>query len=322
MNEKNHTAFLQALKRNIRQWLHQNNLAAAEDGLAELKQLDPLDIQTRGLELEYQLTAGHYQDAENLANQLIQLFPASSRIHYLAGLVAYRQKKYSSAQPAFEESFRLYPHWRTERYIGKSCTQSGDFDRAESHLLHLSADHALCLLDLAWLYERKQQYSRAQTMLEQYLQYKPEDAFAKQQQQRLHAHVLSPEQIQDEVETLSDFDEAIPIGLLCEYIRSQLAQGKGKNIRQWLSARIENITSKDALQLAWVCYQLKAYDLAYTLFTRDFEKQYDNFKYRTALELSAQRSGQLDELSDLYEQYIEADKRFYGRLKRLQKMDK
>lgn len=321
MNEKNHTAFLLALKRNIRQWLHQNNLAAAEGGLAELKQLDPLDLQTRGLELEYLLNAGHYQDANNLAEQLIQLFPASSRIHYLAGLVAYKQKNYGSAQPAFEESFRLYPHWRTERYIGKTCTQSGDFDRAESHLLNLSSEHPLCLLDLAWLYERKQQYSRARTMLEQYLQHKPEDAFAKQQQQRLQAHVLSPEQIQDEVETLSDFDETIPIGLLCEYIRNQLGQGKGKIVRQWLSPRIENIECKDALQLGWVCYQLKAYDLAYTLFSRDFKKQYDNFKYRTALELSAQRSGQLDELINLYEQYIETDKRFYGRLKRLQKMD-
>ena len=158
-------------------------------------------------------------------------------------------------------------------------------------------------------------------MLEQYLQHKPEDAFAKQQQQRLQAHVLSPEQIRDEVETLSDFNEAIPIGLLCEYIRSQLGQGKGKIVRQWLSPRIDNIECKDALQLGWVCYKLKAYDLAYTLLVRDFEKQYDNFKYQTALELSAQKSGQLDELINLYEQYIETDKRFYGRSKRLQKMD-
>jgi tetratricopeptide (TPR) repeat protein len=321
MNEKNHTAFLLALKRNIRQWLHQNNLAAAEGGLAELKQLDPLNLQTRGLELEYLLNAGHYQDAENLAAQLIQLFPASSRIHYLAGRVAYKQKNYDSALSALEESFRLYPHWRTERYIGKTCTQSGDFDRAESHLLNLSSEHPLCLLDLAWLYERKQQYSRARTMLEQYLQYKPEDAFAKQQQQRLQAHALPPEQIRDEVETLSDFNEVIPIGLHCEYVRNLLTQGKGKILRQWLSPRIDNIERKDALQLGWVCYKLKAYDLAYTLFIRDFEKQYDNFKYQTALELSAQKSGQLDQLINLYEQYTETDKRFYGRLKRLQKMD-
>lgn len=43
---------------------------------------------------------------------------------------------------------------------------------------------------------------------------------------------MSPGQIRDEVETLSDFNEAIPIGLPCEYIRSQLDQGKGKTIRQ------------------------------------------------------------------------------------------
>lgn len=320
MNEKNHTAFLQALKHNIKQWLYQKNLVAAEDGLTQLKQQAPLDRQTRGLELEYLLTAGHYRDAENLGLQLIQLFPASSRIHYLAGLVAYRQKKYNTALPAFEESFRLYPHWRTERYIGKNCTQSGDFDKAESHLLHLSAEHPLCLLDLAWLYERKQHYSRAQTMLAKYLKHKPEDAFAKQQQQRLQAHVLSPDQVREEVETLSDFDETIPIALLCEYVRNQLIQGKGKTMRQWLAPRIESIECKDALQLGWVCYQLNTYDLAYKLFSRDFEKQYNNFKYQTALESSAEKSGQLTELIELYQHYVEADKRFYGRIIRLQKM--
>ncbi len=291
MNEKNNPALLQALRHNIKRWIHQNKLTEARQGLAELKQLDPLDLQTRGLELEYLLSAGQYQDAQSLATQLTQLFPTSSRIQYLAGILAYRQKNYAAALAAFDESFRLYPHWRTERYMGKTCTQAGDFDRAESYLLHLSAEHPTCLLDLAWVYERKQQFSKAQSMLAQYLKLKPEDAFAQQQQQRLQAHVLSPEQIQDEVETLSDFDETIPIGLLSEYMRNQLNQGKGSALRQWLTPRIGKVDPKDANQLGWIAYQLKAYDLAYELFIRDFEKQHDNFKYRAALERSAERSG-------------------------------
>jgi len=243
------------------------------------------------------VAAEQRRDAQILAKQLIQLFPASSRIHYLAGLLAYREKDYRAALPAFEESFRLYPHWRTERYIGKTSTQSGNFELAEMKLLPLAAKHPVCLLDLAWLYERKQQYSCAQQNIEKYLKYKPEDEYATLQLQRLQAQVLSADQITEEVDTLTDFGEDIPIGLLAEYLRNQLELGKGHSLRQWLQPRLENIDKKDSVKLAWICYQLNTYDLAYVLFLKDFAGQYNNVKYRSALELSAQRSGQIENLT-------------------------
>jgi len=50
MNEKNHNAYLAALKHNIKQLVHQKNWPATLDGLAKLKQLAPLALETRGLE--------------------------------------------------------------------------------------------------------------------------------------------------------------------------------------------------------------------------------------------------------------------------------
>jgi tetratricopeptide (TPR) repeat protein len=319
MKDRHHTAFLQVLKRNIKQWIRQSDWSRVVDGLEELKQIDPLTVATRGLELEYLLAAGHKQAAQALAQQLVNLFPASSRIHYLVGQLAYRQKNYSQALAAFEESHSLYPHWRTERYIGKALTQSGDFEKAEPILVRLIDKQPLCLLDLAWLYERQQHCAKAQTFIEQYLHHVPEDAFAKQQLQRLQARVLSPEQVLEEVQALVDFDQPIPIGLLSEYTRIRLAHGEGVAVRQWVMERLPEIDNKDALQLGWLCYQLKVYDLAFELFVKDFAAQYEHYKYRAALELSAERGGQLIRLVEIYEQYVETDKRFYGRVIRLKK---
>ncbi len=287
--------------------------------MAQLKLLDPLNLQTRGLELEYLTGREQYQDAQLLAQQLIQLFPSSSRIHYLSGLVAYKQKKYTKAQADFEESHMLYPHWHIERYMGKTCTQSGLFEKAESHLLPLTIEHPICFLDLAWLYERKKQYARAQAMVEQFLHHKPHDPFAEQQKQRLQAYALSPEQVQEEVESLDDFGEQIPIALLTEYLRKQVKRGEGSKVREMLIPRIEKFEPKEAVQLGWACYQLKTYELAFELMKRGFDSQYANFKYLAALETSAERSGRLDEIISLYEQFIETDKRFFGRIARLKK---
>ncbi len=319
MNKNNQSAYLQSLRRNIKRWINQRNWMAAEQALTELKRLDPLDLRTRGLELEYLTGQEQYHDAQLLARQLTQLFPASSRIHYLAGLVAYRQKNYKRALAAFEESNKLYPNWRTQRYIGKTCTQSGHFETAESQLLPLISNHPVCLLDLAWLYERKSQYTRALTMLEQYLRYKPLDSFAEQQKQRLQAHALSPDQIQDEVASLNDFGEHIPIGLLIEFVRTEITQGRGRMVREMLMPRVEKLESKEAVQLGWACYHLNVYELAFVLMMRDFAKQYNNFKYRAALEVSAERSGRLDDIISLYERFSETDKRFFGRIARLKK---
>ena len=319
MSDRQSTALILALKRNIKQWLLQSQLQHAQAALNELKQLEPLSLETRGLELEWLLKSRQYTQAGQVSTQLLNLFPQSSRIHYLSGQLAYRLKQYAGALSAFDESYRLSPYWHIERYIGKTLTQAGNFDRAEPLLLRLVNQHPICLMDLAWLYERKQQYSKARSNIQQYLKFRPQDEFAKKQLQRLQVHQLSTRQLVEEVQALDDFDENIPPELLSEYISDRLSHGEGKAIRQWINKHLQDIKSGDALQPGWACFHGKAFDLAYTLMVREFSSQYQNDKYRTALETSAERSGQLEQLIEVYQPYTEQDPRFFGRILKLNK---
>ncbi len=317
MRNKDQTAVLLALKRNIKLSLRQKDLTRAKEGLEELKRLDLLAKETRGLELEYLIDIEHFQEAGTLATQLVNLFPASSRIQFLAGRLAYRQKDYARALPFFEESYRLHPSWRSEWFIGKTQTQAGNFDAAEPLFLRLISEHPACLKDLAWLYERKNELARAQSVVNQYLRNFPRDAFAKQQLQRLQAHALPVADILDEVETLCSFDEDIPVALLTEYVETRLTRGEGDALRKWLLPRIEKMNAREAQSVGWVCYRLNAFDLSFELLLKNFTAQSGNFKYLGALESSAEKSGQVERLIELYEQYADEDKRFYGRIKRL-----
>jgi len=317
MRNKDQAAVLLALKRNIKLSLRQKDLTRTKEGLEELKRLDLLAKETRGLELEYLIDIEHFQEAGTLATQLVNLFPASSRIQFLAGRLAYRQKDYARALPFFEESYRLHPSWRSEWFIGKTQTQAGNFDAAEPLFLRLISEHPTCLKDLAWLYERKNELARAQSVVNQYLRNFPRDAFAKQQLQRLQAHALPVADILDEVETLCSFDEDIPVALLTEYVETRLTRGEGDALRKWLLPRIEKMNAREAQSVGWVCYRLNAFDLSFELLLKNFTAQSGNFKYLGALESSAEKSGQVERLIELYEQYADEDKRFYGRIKRL-----
>jgi tetratricopeptide (TPR) repeat protein len=317
MRNKDQAAFLLALKRNIKLSLRKKDLSRAKEGLEELQRHDLLGVETRGLELEYLIEIGQLQDAATLAIQLVNLFPASSRIQFLAGRLAYRQKDYVRALPFFEESYRLYPSWRSEWFIGKSQTQAGNFEAAEPLFLRLIDEHPACLKDLAWLYERKNEFARAQSVVNQYLRHFPQDALARQQLQRLQAHALPMADVLDEVETLSSFDEDIPVALLCEYVETRLTRGEGDAVRKWLLPRIEEMNARDAQSVGWVCHRLNAFDLSFELLLKNFTAQRGNFKYLGALESSAEKSGQMERLIEIYEQYADEDKRFYGRMKRL-----
>jgi len=317
MQNKDQAAFLLVLKRNIKLSLRNKDPNKAKEGLEELKRHDLLGIETRGLELEYLIEIGHFQYAATLATQLVNLFPASSRIQFLAGRLAYRQKDYARALPFFEESYRLYPSWRSEWFIGKTQTQAGNFDAAEPLLLRLVSEHPACLKDLAWLHERKNEFARAEAIVSQYLRHFPRDAFAKQQLQRLQAHALPAVDVLDEVETLSSFDEDIPVALLTEYVETRLTRGEGDAVRKWLLPRIKKMNARDAQSVGWVCHRLNAFDLSFELLLKNFTLQSGNFKYLGALESSAEKSGQMERLIELYEQYADEDKRFYGRMKRL-----
>ncbi len=317
MRNKDQSALLLALKRNIKLSLRKKDLSRAKEELEELKKLDLLSLETRGLELEYLVDIGHFQDAGTLSTQLVNLFPASSRIQFLAGRLAYRQKDYVRALPFFEESYRLHPSWRSEWFIGKTQTQAGNFAAAEPLFLRLTSEHPACLKDLAWLYERKNEFTRAEDVITQYLKYFPRDAHAKQQLQRLQAHALPVEDVLDEVETLSSFDEEIPVALLTEYVETRLIRGEGDAVRKWLLPRIGKLNARDAQSVGWACHRLNAFDLSFELLLKNFTHQSGNFKYLGALESSAEKSGQIERLIELYEQYAGEDKRFYGRIKRL-----
>lgn len=75
----------------------------------------------------------------------------SARITYLAGLTAYRIRRYDEAEAHLRESNRIHPHWWTQRWPGKTLTQHGQFDEAEALLLAVRERTPLVWLDLAWL---------------------------------------------------------------------------------------------------------------------------------------------------------------------------
>ncbi len=91
--------------------------------------------------------------AQRHAAQLIENFPASPRIHNLAGLVEYKLRHYAEAERHLNESQRLHAHWKTRLWIGKTLTQIGRFEEAEAILLDVLPHHPDCRLDLAWLFE-------------------------------------------------------------------------------------------------------------------------------------------------------------------------
>src|SRR3990172_950070 len=140
-------AIVDTLKHNLRQALNLGQFNEAEEILARLKREDPVSRETRGFELEFYLTANRLAEAGDLARQLCNLFPDSGRIFFLAGKVAYRQKQYPEAISRFRESQRNYPHWQTQQWLGKTLTQTGQFEEAESLLLSAREQSRHVLLD-------------------------------------------------------------------------------------------------------------------------------------------------------------------------------
>ncbi|MGH8607698.1 MAG: tetratricopeptide repeat protein, partial [Gammaproteobacteria bacterium] len=165
----NRRALVKVLQNNLRRALRSAALEEAKALLERLREEDALALETRGLELEYLIAVGAWADAASLAEQLLQLFPASARIHYLWGRVCYHEKKYLQAKSHFEQSQRLHPHWLTRHWLGKTHTQLGNYTQAEALLSDLLPGHPRVALDLAWLLERLGAPERALTVLERFL---------------------------------------------------------------------------------------------------------------------------------------------------------
>ncbi len=310
-------AILIALRSNMRQALSRVELSDAADILARLKVEDPLSAETRGFELEFYLLSGRLPEAEVLARQLTSLFPDSARIFFLSGRVAYRQKRYGEAEGLFRESLHLHPHWRTQHWLGKALTQSGAFEEAEPLLQAAREYQPRALLDLAWLYERKNDLASALQACEAFLKEQPGDSFASGQIIRLKARMLEPEALIKEADNLSALGEEPSESLLPEIVERLFQTGQDLRARENVLGRLERLDARLAVRMAWVCYRARAYDLACALFLSHVAENVSNFKYLCALESAARRSHRLPQVLEAYQSLAPRAAHLYGRLKLL-----
>ena len=309
---------LKVLQRNLRNQLRGGDLQEAARVLERLEEAAPLALETRALGLEFLLQSRRHGEADTLAAQLLEQFPDSSRIQYLAGIAAYRRRAYPRAVERFGESQRLHPHWKHRRWLGKALTQAGRLDQAEAELLPLIDDHPVCLADLAWNCERQGDVARALELLERHHQRFPDDRYSLARMRRLKAQELSAEEILEEVEWMEELGEAPNPELIPRYLQALLETGQGAKARAQVAEQRAGWSAEETRQCAWVCHHNQAYDLAFELFQTLFQQDLENYKYLNALEKAAQRAGRLDSLRGLYEEVAPRDKRFYGRLRKLE----
>ena len=306
------------LARNLATALRRGDFAEARDILARRKAIDPLSLETRGLELELLLEEGKLDDAEALAGQLGGLYPASPRVHFLAGRLDYKRKRYAAAAEHFEESARLHPSWRAARWRGKALTELGHLDDAEAILVPLAESQTVVLRDLAWLYDRRGDVARAGRTLDRYLERRPDDRLAKAHRLKLRAREATPQEIEEEVQGLGELGEPVAPALLEAHVDALLADGRTADARHHIDERLAgSIEPPEAASLAWVCYRRQAYDLAVALFARALPRYTGDAKLISALEAAARRAGRVDEVVVLYEKLALDDRRFYGRIRRL-----
>ena len=314
-------AFIRVLQRNIRTCLRNKDLPEAIRLIGLLREEDPLSVETRGLDLEYLLGANRWEEAEPLARQLVEFFPASARILHLAGRLAYRLKKYTEAANHLRESQRIHPHWFTALFLGKTLTQQGIFDEAEAILRGLVDERPSARMDLSWLYERQGEFSRALREVDTFLAIFPDDCFAKSQQQRLRALRLQPEEIIEEMDCLRAHGEDFDPNLLPQFIDGLLRAGQAERARELILQNDRNVEQHIATKIGWNCYKLQAYDLAFHLFVITFPHQAGNVKFLSALERAGERCGKLSEVTDLYRKHAKEQPRLFGRLRRLKKRE-
>lgn len=310
-------ALVKVLQNNLRRALRSAALEEAKALLERLREEDALALETRGLELEYLIAAGAWADAASLAEQLLQLFPASARIHYLRGRVCYHEKKYQRAKFHFEQSQRLYPHRRTRHWLGRTHTQLGNYTQAEALLNDLLPGHPRVALDLAWLLERLGARERALTVLERFLAEHPRDAQALRQQLRLKSQSLAPDELVAEVNLLMELGETVPTEMLAAYVQRLFETGQGALARGFIQGRHAQWDAPTQASIAWICHRLQAYDMALQLFIAALPERAHDYKYLSALESAALRCQRVEQLLTAYESLAPQNKRLYGRMKSL-----
>jgi tetratricopeptide (TPR) repeat protein len=305
------------LRTNLRRALAEGSTRDAEEILHHLRSEDPLSLETRGFELELLLLSNRLREAQALARQLCHLFPGSPRVFSLAGKVAYRSKDYAEAEAHFRESHRIYPDWRTEHWIGKTLTQLGRFDEAEALLLSVKNRTTGALIDLAWLYERKNDLEAALQAVEGFLAANPGHPFATQQRMRIRAKIAGPDSLIEEIGTLEDLGEEVPPSLLPEYVRKLFETGQSPRAREAIASRIESLDPHTGSQIAWICYRAQAYDLACTLFLTYLRTNLSYVKYLIALESAARKCGRIPQVLEAYRTCLPDAPNLHGRCRTL-----
>ncbi len=305
------------LRQNMFSALAEGRLADAEDILAHLKREDPLSQETRGFELELLLNSNRPTEAAALARQLCRLFPQSARIAFLAGKTAYRMRQYDEAEAHFRESQRLYPHWRTQQWLGKTLTQRGSFAEAEALLIATREHTGGALLDLAWLYERKGDLETALKACEDFLAAHPGQPYAEQQRLRLKARMLEPESLIGEMGALGELGEEIPAPLFPEFVQKLFETGQTEEAREKVAAQMSRLDERTGSRVAWVCYRARAYDLACALFLAHLRGNLHYYKYLNALEAAARRCDRVPQVLEAYRALFSEAPHLHGRCKRL-----
>lgn len=306
-----------ALRENMWRALSEGRLEDAEEILTRLKQEEPLSQETRGFELELCLNSNRLSEAKALARQLCRLFPQSGRIAFLAGKVAYRLKDYKEAESHFRESHRIYPHWRTRYWLGKTLTQSGRLEEAESLLLETRERTANALLELAWLYERRNDLQAALKAYDEFLAVHSGHSFAIEQRLRIKARMLEPESLIQEIDSLAQLGEDVPAALFPEFVQKLFETGQTIEARQQISAKMGTLDPKTGSRVAWICYGAKAYDLACTLFLAHLQANLSYYKYLNALESAAARCGRIPQVLEAYRSHAAQAPSLHGRSKSL-----
>ena len=311
------TQLIRVLRNNIKQALWQRQFDEAAKLLDRLKQEDPLAGETRCFELEYLVAVKRSEDALALAAQLLELFPDSALVQFLAGRCYYQRKDYGKAADCFNESLRIVPRWDGQRWLGKTDTQTGRFADAEAQLLELAPRHDVVNLDLAWLYERMGNIERAIDCMDAYLEKHPDADHAIAKRKRLFANAQDPETLKADVDMLVALDEEIPPELLEAYIKGLLETGESRTARRFILERLDAFDAKTAVSLGWVCYHRQAFDLAMALFLKALPSKLDDVKFLSSLETSARHCNRVDDLLSCYETHAPTSKNLYGRSNRL-----
>jgi tetratricopeptide (TPR) repeat protein len=308
-----------ALRQNFYQAMRRRAFAEAEDVLARMTKEAPLSAETRGSELELFLESGRLSEAGSLAGQLCRTFPESARILFLAGKVFYRLKDYETAAENFRESRRLHPGPQVDYWLGKTLTQSGRYDEAESLLQGVREQNPWALLELGWLNERRGDLDAALRCCEEFLRQSPGHPFASRQQVRIKARMLDPEALIEEAEALAGYGERVPDSIFPEFVERLFETGQAPRARDEIRDRIESLEARESVRVAWICYRHQAFDLAATTFLAQLRPNVSNYKYLAALEAAARKCGRLAQVIAAYRPLCAEARHLYGRVRLLSK---